>query len=88
MIGLKWLPEPEIYQTWIYDKIFSGYDRRGKQKKVDCQPKPPPVPVISRSERAAQFQAMLAADNRVNQAVIARKLGLSRAWLSRVLASS
>jgi len=63
-----------------------GYGKPRKNKEMQKIDEPEKKrPIISMAERAAQFRAMLAADDRVNQAMIARKLGLPRTWVSKVL---
>ena len=52
------------------------------------EPKPLPLPRETPFERARRYQAMLDAGLVKNRADLARALGCSRAWVTRVLAQA
>jgi len=95
MIGLKWLPEAEIsrtvFVTWVYSKIFdssvysSPFHRKKKEPK--SEPKPPPRPTVTMADRASAFQGILDAEPGMTRAALARRMGVPRAWVMRVLSS-
>jgi hypothetical protein len=42
---------------------------------------------VRKSERAAEYRAIMAAEPQLTRAALARRLGVSRAWVTRVLGS-
>ncbi len=77
-----WLPEASIYRTWNFEKVFEGYakprPRRARQSR-------PSRVAADRKKRARRFQAMLDAEPGITRADLARRLGFSRAWVTKVL---
>jgi hypothetical protein len=75
-----WLPEPSIYRTWV---MVSRWDLPQKTRSRGGR-----RPRARKSERAAQYRAIMTAEPQLTRAALARRLGVSRAWITRVLADN
>ncbi len=78
-----WLPGPETSRIWFFFSIFVGYVRLVSKTGSTKHPRRSVEEAVS--QRVVAFQAMLDADPGLTRAGLARKLGCSRAWVTKVL---
>jgi DNA invertase Pin-like site-specific DNA recombinase len=71
------LPTPSISRTW-------GYARNAEVAVTVTPPPPTETATARRERRAKEFRKLMAADG-LTRAELARKLGVSRAWVTKVL---
>ena len=77
------LPIPCIFRTWIYVKDFPPL------RVIRREPEPSQViRRPGREERARQYRAMLDSEPGLTRAALARRLGVSRAWVTKILAGT
>jgi len=73
------LPKRRISRTWIVEREFPEVE--AKQLGSNTKPRATREAMAERRER---FRAMMAAEG-LSRAGLARKLGVSRAWVTKVL---
>ena len=73
----EWLPAPSVHRTWVYERAFP------RKRVCELDGKRPRRPGEAMEQRRREFEAVMAREG-IGRAELARRLGCSRAWVTRV----